>query len=699
MPSDEILNLALELIRAGKKENARAAIKQALEKNPDNVAAWGLLVQVAQDSGEEMTAIREVLRLKPEDEWAQRYLAGLVDKEALNRIADLIRMEQNSQAAFLLEQMLERSPDNPDAWALKARLAEKREDAITALEEVLRLSPQDERARQYLTRLTKEQKEIEQKRIDKAQKKDRKEDKRSRTSAPDKPAGEKRFKLSSDLIFGLIGLVLLLSLVCFVIGYPMLPEDQRFLGDLWLKSADNGTESPFVAGSCEALINKALEVSDIGCQKIGRNEICYGNYDLTANVVPDFSDQFTVVGDVIPVTGVKQFYASPLDLVKNLWGVAVLKLQANLPGTVPGQNVTFLVFGDTSIDNVSGDMSAFYFTSGFSGVRCSEVPFDGMLIEMPDGSGVSFQANGVDFMLQGDAILQAQPGEELTISMVEGSGLVRAEDQIQEMGPGTSISVPMSDDLNPTGPPSEPVPLPDDDALLGCHLLGVGCPPGVEAVIRSPTSTPGGAELGAGLPRTYTPAPINPDIPTNTPVPVPPGQPTNTSVPLPTNTSPPLPGDTSQPSPIDTSPPGATTTNTLPPPTPTNTSLPPTAEVSICDGIMSGSVGTGGTTMSFTINNNTPDPILISTITLSWPTSQNGSLQEITIDSIKIFFGNPVSSSPFTISDTSSPPWSTGSGTRKLESGQSRILSFIFETSAGWNSVDVKFNNGCVIHK
>jgi hypothetical protein len=66
-----------------------------------------------------------------------------------------------------------------------------------------------------------------------------------------------------------------------------------------------------------------------------------------------------------------------------------------------------MVFGDTSVDNVSGDMSAFYFATGFAGVRCSQVPFDGLLIEMPDGSGISFQANGVDFMLQGDAILQA----------------------------------------------------------------------------------------------------------------------------------------------------------------------------------------------------------------------------------------------------------------------------------------------------
>jgi tetratricopeptide (TPR) repeat protein len=282
MSTEEFLSLAIELISAGKKENARTAIRQVLDSDPDNVNAWALLVQVAKSPDEEMNAIREVLRLKPDDSWAQRYLADLVDKEALNRIIDLIKLERKEQAVFLLDQVLSRSPNNPDAWALKARLAGKREDAIIALEEVLRLRPDDDRARQYLTRLINEQQEIERKRIEKAQKEEE-EKLRQSMGAPVETTEKKKRRLSSDIIYGLMGVILLLTLICFVFGYPLLPEDQRVLGDLWLASEGTPTEegAKIIEGSCEALINKALEVSDTGCQRIGRNEICYGNYDIT----------------------------------------------------------------------------------------------------------------------------------------------------------------------------------------------------------------------------------------------------------------------------------------------------------------------------------------------------------------------------------------------------------------------------------
>jgi hypothetical protein len=35
----------------------------------------------------------------------------------------------------------------------------------------------------------------------------------------------------------------------------------------------------------------------------------------------------------------------------DIWGVALMRLQANIPETLPGQNVTFLLFGDVEIRN------------------------------------------------------------------------------------------------------------------------------------------------------------------------------------------------------------------------------------------------------------------------------------------------------------------------------------------------------------
>jgi hypothetical protein len=367
-------------------------------------------------------------------------------------------------------------------------------------------------------------------------------------------------------------------------------------------------------------------------------------------------------------------YASPLDMINDLWGVAVLKLQANMPGTVPGQNVTFLVFGDTSIENTSGDMSAFYFATGFSGVTCSQVPFDGMLIEMPDGAGISFQANGVDFLLQGDAILQAKRGEELTVSMIEGTGIVRADDQIREFGPGTSVSVPMSEDLNPTGPPSEPEALLDEEALLGCHFLGVGCPPEVEVAIRPPTSTPGG---------------VDPGLPTNTSVPVASGEPTNTPVPLSTNTSAPNPTDTSSSAPTDTPVPGATDT---PVPPATNTPVPPTSTNTPVAGSCSDiTVSAGGSGGEFTITNNYSSDIVINEITLNnWPDADNGRWKHSLLNGQNIQSGN-----------FETPPATdvlvTDVSRRTIQVGTSKTLVFGFQNPSAPSgySVVLTFDVGC----
>ena len=39
------------------------------------------------------------------------------------------------------------------------------------------------------------------------------------------------------------------------------------------------------------------------------------------------------------------------------WGVALMRIQANLPDTLPGQNVTMLIFGDVQIQNAGGESS------------------------------------------------------------------------------------------------------------------------------------------------------------------------------------------------------------------------------------------------------------------------------------------------------------------------------------------------------
>ncbi|RMF81661.1 MAG: hypothetical protein D6737_04325 [Chloroflexi bacterium] len=103
---------------------------------------------------------------------------------------------------------------------------------------------------------------------------------------------------------------------------------------------------------CEALVQTALSSAREACDATGRNQACYGNVTLQAEPhagIPllDFDEP----GDMVDLAGLQSLRLSSLNEVTNEWGVAFMRVQANLPGTLPGQNVLFILFGDVRIDN------------------------------------------------------------------------------------------------------------------------------------------------------------------------------------------------------------------------------------------------------------------------------------------------------------------------------------------------------------
>src|SRR5947209_2983572 len=99
------------------------------------------------------------------------------------------------------------------------------------------------------------------------------------------------------------------------------------------------------ATDCSAIVKQALADVQQVCGSTGRNQACYGYVSLQATPregVQNFS--FTKAGDIANVADLASLQLTPLDPVKNTWGIAMMKLQANLPDTLPGENVTFLMF-------------------------------------------------------------------------------------------------------------------------------------------------------------------------------------------------------------------------------------------------------------------------------------------------------------------------------------------------------------------
>ena len=110
---------------------------------------------------------------------------------------------------------------------------------------------------------------------------------------------------------------------------------------------------------CPTIVRDALEIAGTACSATGRNQACYGNVTLNAVPQPGASSfTFNQTGDMVNVADVQSLTLSSLDAAAKQWGIALLKIQANLPDTLPGQNVTMLLFGDVHIQNANESTSA-----------------------------------------------------------------------------------------------------------------------------------------------------------------------------------------------------------------------------------------------------------------------------------------------------------------------------------------------------
>ncbi len=112
--------------------------------------------------------------------------------------------------------------------------------------------------------------------------------------------------------------------------------------------------------TCPALVEQALTAVGDNCANTGRNEGCYG-YDLTeaSFLVEVDDDTFTQPTDIVAVADLETIRTAPLNVDTGVWGVAVLRLQANVPNTLPGQAVTFVLMGDVEVENAVDPDAAF----------------------------------------------------------------------------------------------------------------------------------------------------------------------------------------------------------------------------------------------------------------------------------------------------------------------------------------------------
>jgi hypothetical protein len=231
---------------------------------------------------------------------------------------------------------------------------------------------------------------------------------------------------------------------------------------------------------CSAVATQAIMRAQEACATIGSNEACYGYSHVEAEFQPDSEvDSFDEAGQLAPIADVLTLQTLPLVPELDEWGIALLQVQPDLPDVLPGQYVLFLLFGSAQIDRTAdtdpdAPMSIFRLQTTITGTRCTDTPSDGLLIQTPEGAGdIAFTINGVNVNVGSTIWFEAQPDGDMTVRTLEGSAEVEVDGIIQIAEAGTFVTVPMDEDLEPEGVPSQPEVFEIDDEgwLLPLELL------------------------------------------------------------------------------------------------------------------------------------------------------------------------------------------------------------------------------------
>lgn len=228
--------------------------------------------------------------------------------------------------------------------------------------------------------------------------------------------------------------------------------------------------------TCPGLIYEAIIQSNDSCEATSRNEACYGHQNVDATLRTTGST-FAAPGDIAALADLAVIRTLPLDTALNQFGIVLLRAQADLPNTIPGQNVTMLLMGDVTLEDQSSaderPMRAFVFTTGIGASRCEDLDYDAIAIDSPENVTVNLTINGAEVELGSTAVLFTTENE-LDMLIVEGQGTIRTDGGSQTVSAGQWSQVTLEDSMA-VGAPADPTDFPPERiAHLPLALLNAG---------------------------------------------------------------------------------------------------------------------------------------------------------------------------------------------------------------------------------
>ncbi|HVU13880.1 MAG TPA: LysM peptidoglycan-binding domain-containing protein [Phototrophicaceae bacterium] len=264
--------------------------------------------------------------------------------------------------------------------------------------------------------------------------------------------------------------------------------------------------------TCDQLVAQAESSVGQICDSLSRNKACYGNHLINVDFQPNVSASFNKSGDIVDLLDIKSLSTSPLNTKTNDWGIAVIKAQANLPDSIPGQNVTFLIYGDTTVNNPTSSMHAVTVNTRIGSNSCASVPESAVVIQSPSGANVAMNINGSDITLSSTAYITAQQNQDFTFAIVEGQGTITSQGVTRSVPPGGEVQVPLGggDGLQASGAPSEVMPF-DQQAVAQAPLklldrqVTVPQPIATAQAVPAATDTPTAVQTAQASPTACAP--------------------------------------------------------------------------------------------------------------------------------------------------------------------------------------------------
>ncbi len=181
--------------------------------------------------------------------------------------------------------------------------------------------------------------------------------------------------------------------------------------------------------ACTALVETALEALADNCN-VPRNTACYGHTLVDAQFWQGQDvGPFAQPADTVPVTALQTIHTAAIDPERGVWGLVLMRLQANLPDTLPGQAVTFLLMGDATLENAAsptsgspgefGPMQAVYFATGLEGPACHQAPH-ALVVQGPAGVPVSLSINDMTVIFSSTVVFSLPEPQTMVVALLEG---------------------------------------------------------------------------------------------------------------------------------------------------------------------------------------------------------------------------------------------------------------------------------------